>query len=70
METLITTLTLQKPIVRVSDIFTVGTRLYASVSNACGIVNSSNDFIGFLQISGTVVTYVLMAVQFRASWTQ
>ncbi|KAF2900677.1 hypothetical protein ILUMI_05513, partial [Ignelater luminosus] len=51
VETLITTLTIQKPVLRASDIFTVGTKLLAS-------------------ISGTVVTYVLVALQFHASWTK
>ncbi|KAF2881811.1 hypothetical protein ILUMI_24367 [Ignelater luminosus] len=43
VETLITTLHLQRPILKASDVFTVGTRLLAS-------------------ISGTVVTYVLVAL--------
>ncbi|KAF2900674.1 hypothetical protein ILUMI_05510 [Ignelater luminosus] len=51
VEMLITTLTIQKPVLRASDMFTVGTRLLAS-------------------ISGTVVTYVLVALQFHASWTE
>ncbi|KAF2899422.1 hypothetical protein ILUMI_06753 [Ignelater luminosus] len=51
VELLITTLNIQKPVLNASDIFTVGTRLLAS-------------------ISGTVVTYVLVALQFRASWTK
>ncbi|KAF2901088.1 hypothetical protein ILUMI_05099 [Ignelater luminosus] len=51
VEMLITTLIIQKPVLRASDIFTVGTRLLAS-------------------ISGTVVTYVLVALQFHASWTK
>ncbi|KAF2898269.1 hypothetical protein ILUMI_07910 [Ignelater luminosus] len=51
VEMLITTLNIQKPVLRASDIFTVGTRLLAS-------------------ISGTVVTYVLVALQFHASWAR
>ncbi|KAF2901087.1 hypothetical protein ILUMI_05098 [Ignelater luminosus] len=51
VELLITTLTIQKPVLRASDVFTVGTRLLAS-------------------ISGTVVTYVLVALQFHGSWTK
>ncbi|XP_044757855.1 uncharacterized protein LOC123316007 [Coccinella septempunctata] len=49
VEMLIYTLSSQKPTIKASDIFTVGTKLLAS-------------------ISGTVVTYVLVALQFRPAW--
>ncbi|KAF2881813.1 hypothetical protein ILUMI_24369 [Ignelater luminosus] len=51
VETFITTLLLQKPVFRASDVFTVGTRLLASMS-------------------GTIVTYLLVALQFHATWIQ
>ncbi|CAH1367220.1 unnamed protein product [Tenebrio molitor] len=51
IEMLITTLTLQKPQLKASDIFTIGTRLLPSVS-------------------GTVLTYVLVALQFHALWSK
>nr|XP_008190686.2 PREDICTED: uncharacterized protein LOC103312264 isoform X2 [Tribolium castaneum] len=50
VEMLIATLTIQKPEVKVSDIFTIGTGLLAS-------------------ISGAVLTYVLVALQFHAIWS-
>ncbi|KAF2900675.1 hypothetical protein ILUMI_05511 [Ignelater luminosus] len=49
VEMLITTLTVRKPVLKASDIFTISTSLLAS-------------------ISGTVVTYVLVALQFHISW--
>ncbi|XP_065161027.1 uncharacterized protein [Atheta coriaria] len=51
IEILLTTLHTQKPILKASGIFTIGTRLMAS-------------------ITGTVITYVLVALQFHASWNQ
>ncbi|XP_045461783.1 uncharacterized protein LOC123671927 isoform X3 [Harmonia axyridis] len=51
VEMLIYTLSTHKPTIKASDIFTVGTKLLAS-------------------ISGTVVTYVLVALQFRPAWRE
>ncbi|KAK5640244.1 hypothetical protein RI129_011055 [Pyrocoelia pectoralis] len=51
VEMLIYTLKIQKPVLKASDIFTVGTRLLAP-------------------ISGTVVTYVLVALQFHKAWSK
>ncbi|KAG5886581.1 hypothetical protein JTB14_011293 [Gonioctena quinquepunctata] len=51
MEMLVSTLTLQKPVVTASYTMTVSKRLLASVS-------------------GSVLTYVLVALQFRAAWTK
>ncbi|KAJ3663180.1 hypothetical protein Zmor_007486 [Zophobas morio] len=50
IDMLISTLSLQKPDIKASDIFTLGTGLLVS-------------------IAGTVLTYVLVALQFHASWS-
>ncbi|KAJ3663176.1 hypothetical protein Zmor_007482 [Zophobas morio] len=51
IEMLIYTLTLQKPVLKASDIFVLKTGLIASVS-------------------GTILTYVLVALQFHAVWSK
>ncbi|XP_031351366.1 uncharacterized protein LOC116176746 [Photinus pyralis] len=51
VEMLIYTLKIQKPVLKASDIFIVGTRLLAP-------------------ICGTVVTYVLVALQFHKTWSK
>jgi hypothetical protein len=66
IEMLITTLTLQKPQLKASDIFTIGTGLLASVRINC------KDTQGYflVKVSGTVLTYVLVALQFHALWSK
>jgi hypothetical protein len=68
IEILINTLTMQKPLIKASDMFTMGTRLLASVK----IYYKTRvlSIYGFLQISGTVLTYVLVALQFHVLWSK
>jgi hypothetical protein len=65
IEMLITTLTLQKPQLNI-DIFTIGTGLLASVRINCK--HTQGYFL--VKVSGTVLTYVLVALQFHALWSK
>jgi hypothetical protein len=65
IEMLITTLTLQKPQLNI-DIFTIDTGLLASVRINC----KDTQGYFFVKVSGTVLTYVLVALQFHALWSK